>query len=267
MFSGAVLLAALTIAFSAPQDQHRVVLHRLSAQSALVRRTELKAPTQHEQFCPTCLPKSPEAEMKDAIQEFLGKNIISLNQEIAAFGGQRVDILIVTVPDPVQTHLSLFFDRSMDALQQALTRQGYLFAGAALPWDSKQHTEADDWQIRQGQIDWEHAREEMPGLLIYRRPPDQTTPSSKPLFVLLVGETPTTGIHKDQFTKALALCNSWLGDPDGKARKRLRILGPTFSGSLYSMVEILKDDRNLKTYDVYLDREAELESYLRQSRN
>ncbi len=198
------------------------------------------------------IAESPEDDLNREIEEFLGKKVGSLCGGIAIPMGQHVDILIATMPDPVETHLSLFFDRTMDALQQALIREGYLFAGATLPWDSKQHTESSDWRIRRGQLGFENSREETPGLLIYRKPasPDGTVAS--PLFVLIVGETPTTGIHKDQFLKALDYFNCWSGDPQGKIPKRLRILGPTFSGSLYSMLELLNENDVLRTYDLYL---------------
>ncbi len=239
---GSVLLTAIVFAVlaipSSPshQGQQTTISRASSEQSAATARKKSKASEQTTKLCPSCIPKSPEADLKDTIEEFFyeGKSLdaVPFIKKLALPKGQIVEVLIVTVPDPVETHLSLFFDRTMDALQQALTRQGYLFAGATLPWDSKQHPESDDWQTRQGQVEFEHAQEEMPGLLIYRKRPEADGKNANPLFVLVVGETPTTGIHKDQFARAVALFNSWSKKyPDG-VPKRLRILGPTFSGSV-----------------------------------
>ena len=250
---GGMLLTAIVVAvFALPstrpyQGQQTIAALSGSAQPDAVPRGKSRVLPQKEGLCASCIPKSPEADLKDTVQEFIGHDIASIQEKVVPPVGQMVDVLIVTVPDPVETHLSLFFDRTIDALQQALTREGYLFAGATLPWDSKPHRESDDWQTRQSQLDFEHLREEIPGLLIYRRPPQENAKNANPLFVLVVGETPTTGVHKDQFARALALSKAWSPELNG-----VRILGPTFSGSLYSIIEILNLDSHLRQVDLYL---------------
>jgi hypothetical protein len=195
--------------------------------------------------------KPQDIDLSRTIQEFLAKPV-DLSGKINSLDGGDIDVLIATVPDPVETHLSLFFDRTMDALQQGLIRDGYLFAGATLPWDSKQHVESADWRIREGQREFETARAEMPGLLIYRKPAPSGGLSPNPLFVLVVGETPTTGIHKDQFLQAVRYLHSWTGDSELKSSKRIRIIGPTFSGSLYSLLELLNAKSGLEKDELYL---------------
>ena len=261
---GSMLMAAILVVLAMPsssshQGQQSALSGASSEHHPVTPAKKSKGLEPTTKFCPLCLPKLPVANLKETLQEYLDEekpvDVAPLLQSLGLPEGETVEVLIATVPDPVQTHLSLFFDRTMDALQQALTREGYLFAGATLPWDSNQHPESDDWQTRQGQQDFEHAKEEMPGLLIYRKRPTTEAKYANSLFVLVVGETPTTGIHKDQFERALALFNLWSKKNPGQVSKRLRILGPTFSGSLYSMFEMLKtiDSRKrLEDYDVYL---------------
>jgi hypothetical protein len=245
---GGMLLTAICVAaFALPSPRP----HQNKETAASNSESERTNGSQHTKLhsnvssCPSCVPKPPETDLQETIQEFLGKDIASLDQKIVGPAGQAIDVLIATVPDPVETHLSLFFDRTMDALQQALTREGYLFAGATLPWDSKEHPESDDWLTREGQVLFERAHEETPGLMIYRKRPG--VKNANPLFVLVVGETPTTGIHKDQFLRAVVLSDAWSQKPG-----RLRVLGPTFSGSLYSIIELLSSDRRLRDFDLYL---------------
>ena len=42
--------------------------------------------------------------------------------------------MVVTVPDPVHTHLSLQFDRTLEALQQALQDEKFTYDSSWLPW-------------------------------------------------------------------------------------------------------------------------------------
>ena len=53
--------------------------------------------------------------------------------------------------------------------------------------------------------------------------------------MLLVGETPTAGIHKEQFFRAIDIICSSSGEGKCTSASRIDIIGPTFSGSLYSL--------------------------------
>jgi ABC-type multidrug transport system fused ATPase/permease subunit len=154
---------------------------------------------------------------------------------------------IATVPDPAHTHLSLLFDRQVAAIEQAVQQAGYLFTRAYLPWDNLQHQEDTDYRIRLGQQDYQDAREEFPGLLLFRdvkKSGDDT--NTRSLLVFLVGETPTGGINKLQFSNAMAaiqdLCSKGCDDvPLKGGTKTLFILGPMFSGSLYSLQALVSE--------------------------
>ncbi|HWZ42316.1 MAG TPA: hypothetical protein VNW97_02520, partial [Candidatus Saccharimonadales bacterium] len=146
-------------------------------------------------------------------------------------------MVFALAPDPVHTHLSLFFDRHIDALQQATQDAKWIFDEAILPWDNKNYPESTDFHLRQEQSRFEEEKEKQPGLLIFRHAPGPSH-SEVPdkLLVFVIGETATAGIHKEQFRNAIALMKSLLG---GHTPNELRILGPTFSGSLQSLADLL----------------------------
>lgn len=183
----------------------------------------------------------PEKDLFDAVTSFFpneasGKNVGSLVQDFQRLTkGNEIDFAIAIVPDPRHTHLSLFFDRTIDAIQQGAQQAGLIFDRATMPWESEEHHESTDFRIRLQQEDYQRDKEELPGLMIFRRANPATQEPNTPLFVFVVGETPTGGISKDQFHNALALIYAVARD-----RKPLRIIGPTFSGSLYSLSQLLQ---------------------------
>jgi len=147
---------------------------------------------------------------------------------------KNVRFVIATFPDPVHTHLGLFFDRSIDAIGQGASSQGYTFDRAIMPWhyfDDPKSKETED----QAKL-----RESFPGLMIFR---SEAIPPKPPLFVLVVAETPTSGINKEQFHHALEMIHDIRQGAEPSippTAPEFGILGPTFSGSLYSLRFILK---------------------------
>lgn len=73
------------------------------------------------------------------------------------------EVMLAIVPDPVHTHLSLFFDRQIDAIEQAAQDRGYYFDRAIMPWDSKEHLESTDFHLR-----FEEEREQSGSFLNFR---------------------------------------------------------------------------------------------------
>jgi hypothetical protein len=170
----------------------------------------------------------------------------------------------------MHTHLAMFFDRSIEALQLAAQKKGYAYDRAILPWDQAAHPEPNDFKLRAQESQERKEREDSPGLLIFRAgrdwqrepdtpsemgsalpkrivapsgigespqqaiPEEEDTPGG-PLFVFVVGETPTGGIHREQFRRALVWIREIRGDEKTKDERPLLILGPTFSGSLESL--------------------------------
>jgi hypothetical protein len=146
----------------------------------------------------------------------------------------EVRFVIATAPDPVHTHLGLFFDRNIDAIQQGATSQNYLFDRAIMPWQyfvEPVKQETDEEKLLRA------VRESYPGLMIFRGAAAKTT-----LFIFVVGETPTAGINKEQFHRAVEIIHEIREGRDhvgpGEALD-FGVLGPIFSGSLFSLREIL----------------------------
>ena len=141
--------------------------------------------------------------------------------------------LIATFPDPLHTHFSLLFDRFVEALQQGAQDEKYEYDSSWLPWDTeeasfgsvKDQDEAEDRKEK---------REAQPGIILFR---SSETPYQKALIVFIVGEEPTSGIHRAQFENAVAWIRA-LQQP-GDERTSVAILGPTSSGAFPSLAESL----------------------------
>jgi hypothetical protein len=147
--------------------------------------------------------------------------------------------VIAIVPDPVHTHLSLFFDRNVEAIQQGIQDSGYIFARANMPWDSSGSPRVSgfaDWLSAKKYVE---GREEVPGLMIFRKVPNDTRPdeADQSILVFVVGEDPTSGVNRTQFSVARQIMRRLGGD----VPRRLYVLGPTFSGSLYPLKGLLDD--------------------------
>lgn len=154
--------------------------------------------------------------------------------------------VIATLADPVHTHMSLVFDRSIDATQKSAESNGYLFSKSWMPWQADSQPASADYRLRQEQDLLQDKREELPGLLAFRgcatspgSPSAPCTPNH--LFVFVVGETPTAGIRRDQFANALRLMRD-IENRFGASRPKLplRILGTSFSGSLASLSKAIR---------------------------
>src|SRR5208283_4920630 len=166
------------------------------------------------------------------------------------------NFIIALAPDPVHTHLALQFDRTIEVIEEALQDEHYLFVRALMPWDPKQHRESDDHTERLETQWYNEAREDEPGLMVFRGDQEAT---AKALFVFVVGETPTDGIKRKQFQNAIGQMQAMMKQAGGPAfqldtdpkhlnpdKPGLRILGPTFSGSLSSLAELLNCASNKK---------------------
>ncbi len=165
--------------------------------------------------------KLPESCYKDGRSPAKAK-------EVRAFSGVAFEI--ATVPNPVSTHLSLMFDRIVEAIQHAEKDEHYSYDSSWFPWDAS----PKDYPLFVDQQSAKATRklqESQPGLMVFRRSEGEE-PYKKGLLIFLVGEQPTGGIDDEQFDNAI----KWIArlqDPSGSAP--LGILGPTFSGSLPSL--------------------------------
>ena len=153
--------------------------------------------------------------------------------------------VIATVPDPVATHLRVEFDRAIDGIKEAAADEKYLLRRFWLPWPFQRPPQFSDWASQQLEEKQHAAKRLQPGFLLFENADRQS------LIVLLVGESPTSGIQRRQFGKAIRLKgeieNLWRSSADARQNQqasddRLHILGTTFSGSLYTLQLALKEN-------------------------
>lgn len=120
----------------------------------------------------------------------------------------RLEFLIVLVPDPLDSQMPSSFDQALEGIQQAHADSGYLLDRAWLPWSEDNALETEI-----------HRR--APGIVLFRKEPDTLAT------VLLVGESPKSGIQKEAFINAVTLASNY--------EDQVRVAGPSFSGSMNSL--------------------------------
>src|ERR1700677_4621989 len=156
---------------------------------------------------------------------------------------KHLRFVIATLPDPLHTHFPLIFDRPPEAIEEAAQDDGYVYDSSWLPWDTEQSSyplidDQDKAEKRKEQ------QEDQPGVLLFRRSLHGQDPRLRPfeygLAVLIVGEEPTGGIHRRQFENAVEWIAALQPINDDDWPPPLQILGPAFSGSIPSLVELLR---------------------------
>lgn len=156
----------------------------------------------------------------------------------------RVCTFVVVVPDPIDSRLDWQFDAGLESTRRGFEANGFVLERFWLPW-----TLDADSALRKR--DRQHApldlRRRHPGVLLFRlasvlRPMSRAPqPDTVVALAYLVGETPTSGVHQAAFDEALAdradVQGATLPCPDPAARgvDELRVIGPTFSGSIQSV--------------------------------
>ena len=155
-----------------------------------------------------------------------------------------LDFMIATVPDPVDSRLAYFFDASIDSIQRAFETDNYVLDRFDLPWPQTSGAGSGTG------ADTARRYRHDPGLLLFRNPR-----AHKLLLVFLVGETPTSGLDKSVMTAALGqLANFFPWGPGyghlpdelqkltkNNSGSKVKIMGPTFSGSAVSLEFKLRD--------------------------
>jgi len=169
-----------------------------------------------------------------------GKHQNALFEELRRF---KIHSILVTIPDPENSHFAYMYDRQVEAIKRAADENGFLLDRYWTPWDaaSKRLTAGNQKESDLERDEKERRKRTEPGLLLFRKGYEREL-----LVVLLVGESPTAGINKEAFWRAreyrLRLLQAQYvipGEPDELARTRmntpLTIVSPTFSGSLPSL--------------------------------
>ena len=148
-----------------------------------------------------------------------------------------VTFAIATLPNPVTTHLPLFFDRMVESIQQAAQDDFYSYDSSWFPWSAKASAYAPGSDPANAD-EPKKAHDGEPGVMVFRGSRSRE-PYGSGLVVFIVGEQPTGGINDEQFHNAVA----WVDQLGGLRGGGLRVLGPTFSGSLPSLRRDLERER------------------------
>ncbi|HEV7669840.1 MAG TPA: hypothetical protein VGS22_15055 [Thermoanaerobaculia bacterium] len=128
------------------------------------------------------------------------------------------DVYLALVPDPLDSFLPARFDQVLAGIQEGFAEADFLLDRIALPWTAEEAKKPDP------------AYRSQPGMLIFRRP--GRPGNGRLAIVFLVGETAKQGVHKRAFALALETARGFAEAGEGK---RIRILGPSFSGSRESL--------------------------------
>jgi hypothetical protein len=184
-----------------------------------------------------------QGELAVLVRQFL-RGAMQQSKPVSGLLPKDIRILVATVPDPLHTRLNLQFDRTIDAIQQAAQDQGYTYDSSWLPWKA-QAAEYSGRSDQNAENEGTSQRELCPGLILFRQSLHRHTAQryddtyTHGLFVFLVGEMPTTGINRVQWDNTM----KWIQEHVDKkeADRALRVLGPTFSGSVPSVVRALID--------------------------
>lgn len=145
----------------------------------------------------------------------------------------EVRFMIATVPDYVDSNSGWIADQVLTAIQSGMTRNEYVFDRVKLIDWSRSPTGS------QVALPASRLHEQEPGAMIFRQvePKDAVGKQDGLLrlqVVLLVLETPTAGVHRLALSNSLRFLRAW-DACSGTPGSPLRVLGPSFSGSIVSL--------------------------------
>lgn len=194
--------------------------------------------------CTAYNPPNPKSAGNDENASEAFKLIDQFNHQLTEGIAARdarppsLEYMIALVPDPRHTHLSMLFDRSVDSIEDAAQDEGFTYDSSWLPWRvaAQTYNSRSDELAAKESIE---ARETCPGVILFRKSVTPETSSDDPyvhgLVVFVVGEQPTRGLNSKQWDFAVSNISRYGKD----ASKPLRVLGPTFSGTLPSLLRKL----------------------------
>jgi hypothetical protein len=123
------------------------------------------------------------------------------------------EFLIVTVPEPIDSRFGYRFDAILDAVQLAIESQGWNLDRFWLPWlpSGRQIKDRNDLKGVPDPHGREMLYERRPGVLLFRHPggTEGHDPRQRVLVVLLVGETPTSGVAKGALAECLSIIKAY----------------------------------------------------------
>jgi hypothetical protein len=191
----------------------------------------------------------------------------------------KLNFMIMTVADPIDSVENYLFDHQIDALLKGLAadkNDRWLYCSSYLPWQvfkDRRAIKNETPLLRQN-----HWYQDEPGVLVFRKSQEKDDKIPELLLVYLVGELPTLGIQRDAMDHSIheIVRLTELGQPDNTREKRrrfteqwvsalydlngpadatkpinqapsyqssidVRIIGPCFTGGAFTLRESLRD--------------------------
>ena len=183
-----------------------------------------------------CRPSDPPASSAEALATRCG-DALDLESD-------PVQVIVVTLPDPIDSYLAFQFDPAVEALQRAMAAAGYVLDRQWLP------------DLAGGGSS--RAHESWPGVILFRSVAASASTRPKLLAMLLVFETPTSGIHPVALNTALLQAAAARrpdpvspGGAPARALPAVRVLGPWFSGltdSLMRAIDVMRDVDDVSSF-------------------
>ena len=170
-------------------------------------------------------------------------------------------VLIATVPDPLQSTEALQFDRDIAALQEAASTAGYDFQRMTTPWQVSDLVEPKDLKDAREVDRYRERFGDEPGAILFRKrtradkvrleEPDSL------LLLVLVPESPIYGLNLAAGREALGAIGTLLNhgfrttqteETDGVAR--VRWIGPSYSASAPGLRTLEQESQPRLLFDV-----------------
>ncbi|WP_158749137.1 hypothetical protein [Acidobacterium sp. S8] len=169
-------------------------------------------------------------------------------------------VLMATVPDPLQSSEALQFDRDIAALQEAASTAGYDFQWMNAPWYASDLAAAKDFKDAREVDQYREIFGDKPGALLFRKrtPAAQVQEAGSPsvLLIVLVPESPVYGLNLAAAREGLNAVRTLLkyhfrsapvGDVDDAGR--VRWIGPSYSASAPGLRQLKAESQPHLAFD------------------
>lgn len=188
----------------------------------LLRFFQPVAPEKPKQETPPLLTRllQPTATEKPTPESFLKEE-----------ADRVADVLIVAVPDPIQTAFGHWYDHLIDTYSEAMVDAGYTPDRHWLPWENLRRDEKDPKE-REKAI----GVESFPGVMLFRK---TNVGQLKYGVLFVVGETTNVGVNSLALRRAFDLVHE-LHETKANGDLTIKIVGPLFTGSQLSWYRTIR---------------------------
>jgi hypothetical protein len=180
---------------------------------------------------------------------------------IPRLDAKRSQILLATLPDPLESSEALQFDRDIAALQEAASTAGYDFIRIALPWRLSDLGDPKDLKASRDVEQYRQAFGDEPGAMLFRKRIRSKSPRLQDpdelLLLVLVPESPIYGLNLAGAREALSAVRvlSQKGfrttAPEERSNDTLvRWIGPNYSASAFGLRAIEQESQPHLSFDV-----------------